>query len=198
MRRVFWYRCPDTSIRTRIVLDECLKYLPVVPRDPIYRNGEVYYPLPLPGLTYADSLNARAYYLSRDERWVRHRPHKGGLMEVTREEVIRDLEENGIPIPAELREPRDGKPENRPRSDEPTLSEDERVPATAEYLLAALEALSPDWHTAEEIARRASLKTPASKVREILGWLKRLKYVESGMKGYKRTSKVYPHQLPPV
>jgi hypothetical protein len=80
----------------------------------------------------------------------------------------------------------------------PALSDEEPLPATAELLLASLEALSPGWHTAEEIASRAKVSTAKNRVREILGWMKRLKYVESGRGGYKRTGKAYSHQLPQV
>jgi hypothetical protein len=80
----------------------------------------------------------------------------------------------------------------------PEVQGEEPLPHTAELLLAGLEALSPGWHTAAEIASRAKLSTAPARVRETLGWMKRLKYVESGMEGYKRTEKAYPHPLPQV
>jgi hypothetical protein len=59
------------------------------------------YALPIP------RSKTRAYYLTPDRHWVRHTPYGPpghGLTEVTPREVIRDLRERGITIPAELAE----------------------------------------------------------------------------------------------
>jgi hypothetical protein len=118
---------------------------------------------------------------------------------LTREEVAAKFKEAGIPLPIELS--RAARSDDREFVSEPAplaSGNDEPLPSTAELLLAGLEALSPEWHTADEIASRARLNTAISRVRETLSWMKRLGYVESGMKGYKRTKKPYPHQLPQV
>ena len=90
----------------------------------------------------------------------------------------------GLSVPSEMREPED--------------EEQEPLTTIAELLLAGLEALPAGWHTAKEIASSAKVTTAISRVRETLGWMKRLKYVDSGMKGYKRTGKAYPRPLPQV
>jgi hypothetical protein len=114
------------------------------------------------------------------------------------------------PLPASMRkrladldldgdlESADGKASVVPDDCAPGGSENCALTGTAELLLSGLEALGPGSHTAEKIAARARLKTSISRIRETLGWLKKMEFVTSGRGGYTRTRKVYAHPLPPV
>jgi hypothetical protein len=132
------------------------------------------------GLNYVELTRAAARRLARKAGVTI--PHASSPLSPPRQEL-----EVSLPTP-ESRSAEQGSENKKPKSLSPT----------AELLLAGLEALGSGWHTAEEIASRAKLRTSKPRVREILGWLSRLEYVESGGKGYKRTPMSYPFPLPPV
>lgn len=115
MGEVLRYRRLDGSGFGRIVLEDCPLKIPVEPRVDEWVKTDSGNLFPLMGMPRDRSeKERRTYYLTRDERWVRHKPFDGGLTEVTPGEVIRDLEANGIQLPAELKTDRQ-EPAIRPR-----------------------------------------------------------------------------------